>query len=342
MDNYIKQPYHSTINKDEKAIISMSFGKDSLLTYALAEEIGLDPEIVYIIEDSFTYEQKHKTEIGLKFENEFGKKLHILSHETGKLRNYDYLKLPKSEYGWGLQSTEYALDLLPFAYAFNRKYLLFGNEQSTAETYFDEKYQWLVNTCYDQSPNWSVQLNQLIKTITGNSVQTGSIIEPLMDLLVQRILVHRYPQYAKYQMSCFSENEFGKNYKWCQNCNVCATIYLLCKAMKIDPKIVGFTKDLLSYEYKNHYTVFDTERNYCNSGLINEEQLFAFYLACKNGISSELTDYFKETSLYAETKENEDDLRKKFFRLYESFSNQKELKETVLSIFKEELNEIDF
>lgn len=342
LDNSIKQPQHNPIKKPEKALISMSFGKDSLLTYALADEIGLDPEMVYIIEDSFTYEQNHKRELGLKFEREFGKKLYILNHETGKLRNYNYLGIPKSEYGWGLQNTEYALELLPFAYAFNRKYILFGNEQSTAETYLDEKYQWVVNTCYDQSPTWSVQLNQLIKTITGNSVQTGSLIEPLMDLLIQRMLVNRYPQYAKYQMSCFSDTEFGKNYKWCQNCNVCATIYLLCKAVNVDPKTVGFTKDLFSFEYKNLYTVFENEKNYCNSGLINEEQQFAFYLALKNGCNSDLTNYFREIGLYDQTKGREEELRKKFFGLHDPLSIPNELKSPLYSIFKEEINKIEF
>ncbi|MFX0117520.1 MAG: hypothetical protein ACFFB3_23435, partial [Candidatus Hodarchaeota archaeon] len=43
-----------------RALIGMSFGKDSLLTYAVANEIDLDPEIIYVVEESLVYEQKHK------------------------------------------------------------------------------------------------------------------------------------------------------------------------------------------------------------------------------------------------------------------------------------------
>ena len=91
-----------------RALVSMSFGKDSLLTYAVANEIELDPEMIYVVEQSLTYEEKHKRTLAQKFEQEFGKKLFILYHDTGKLRDYEHLGLQKSELGWGLQSTEYA------------------------------------------------------------------------------------------------------------------------------------------------------------------------------------------------------------------------------------------
>ena len=101
----------------------MSFGKDRLLSYAVANELKLDPEMIYVIEQSLTYEQKHKTELAKRFKKEFGKELHILKHETGKLRDYEHLGIPKSEFGWGLQNTEYTLELIPFAYDFHAKFI---------------------------------------------------------------------------------------------------------------------------------------------------------------------------------------------------------------------------
>ncbi|MFW9931892.1 MAG: hypothetical protein ACFFDR_04480, partial [Candidatus Thorarchaeota archaeon] len=131
----INQPADTLVSGAERAIIGMSFGKDSLLTYAVAQELGLDPEIVYIVEESMTYEEKHKSALGKQWEKEFGKPMHILHHDTGKLRDYEHLGLPFSEFGWGLQTTEYALDMIPFAYKLNGRYLLFGNEQTASETY---------------------------------------------------------------------------------------------------------------------------------------------------------------------------------------------------------------
>lgn len=340
----VKLPGNNPNDEASRALIGMSFGKDSLLTYAVAEEIGLDPEMIYVVEQSLTYEQKHKTNLANKFYKEFDKQLHILKHDTGKLRDYNYLGLPKSEYGWGLQNTEYALEFIPFAYALKGKYIFFGNEQSTAETYFDDKYNWKVYPCYDQTHEWTVQLNQMTQSITSNTVQTGSLIEPLMDMMIQRILIRRYPQYAKYQMSCFTDNEAGKDYHWCQECTVCAKMYLLSVASGMDPKKIGFTKNMLNKENKHLFTLFGGKSNlpYLNSGLGHTEQLFAFYLASKNSTNGDLLSVFKESSLYQEAKENEEEMRKVFLKIYDSISVPKELIPDIYSIYKEEFNLFEF
>lgn len=343
-DQIIKQPGNNPVENPFRALIGMSFGKDSLLTYAIADEIGLDPEMIYVVEQSLTYEQKHKLNLAKKFKNEFGKELHVLKHETGKLRDYEYLRLAKSEYGWGLQNTEYALEFIPYAYSLQGKYILFGNEQSTSETYFEDKYNWKVYPCYDQTHEWTVQLNQITKMITANTVQTGSLIEPLMDMMIQRILIRRYPQYAKYQMSCFTENESGRDYHWCQECTVCAKMYLLCVASGMDPKKIGFTKNMLEKDNKSLFTIFGGKSNltYLNSGLGRKEQLFALYLASKNTTNGQLLEQFKESQLYSEAKEQEEDLRKIFMKIYDSISVPNELKYDIYSIYKEEFDLLDF
>ena len=254
------------------------------------------------------------------------------------------MKLPKSEYGWGLQNTEYTLEFIPYAYALQGKYILFGNEQSTAETYYNDEYNWKVYPCYDQTHEWTVQLNQITNMITAITVLTGSLIEPLMDMMIQRILIRRYPEYAKYQMSCFTENEAGRDYHWCQECNVCAKMYLLSVASGMDPKKIGFTKNMLERKNKNLFTIFGKKSNlpYLNSGLGHKEQIFAFYLASKNSSSGDLVSEFRESKLFDEAKEQEEDLRKIFLKIYDSISVPQELKQNVYSIYKEEFDLVDF
>ena len=60
-DNTVVYPDPEPVKDPFRAIVGLSFGKDSLLSYAVADEIGLDPESVYVVEESMTYEQKHKT-----------------------------------------------------------------------------------------------------------------------------------------------------------------------------------------------------------------------------------------------------------------------------------------
>lgn len=324
-----------------KAIVGMSFGKDSLLTYAVAEEVGLNPEMVYVVEESLRYEEKHKRNLAGQFFLEFGKELHILTHDTGKLRNYDHLGLPKSEYGWGLQNTEYAMDFLPFAHALGGRLVLFGNEQSAGTTYLDKTGRWRVYPCYDQTHEWTVQLDQMTKALTAGSVGVGSLIEPLMDMMIQRMLVRRYPHYAKYQMSCFTETEAGKDYHWCHECRVCAKMYLLCCGGGVDPQAVGFRHNMLEKKHKGLFTLFGgiSELTYANTGLGRDEQLFAFYLATKNGTTGGLVEEFMNTTLYQEARDRFEELVNTFLHVYTPISVPQDVLPDVLSIYNEEVTE---
>jgi hypothetical protein len=340
LDPNIVYPSRQPVDSPSGALVGTSFGKDSLLTYAVAEEIGLEPEMVYVVEQSMTYEQKHKTELAKHFKNEFGKQLNILRHETGKFRDYPYLGVPFTEMGWGLQTTEYALELIPFAYALKAKYLLFGNEQTAASTYMDSEDRWTVHPCYDQSHRWTVHIDQITQTFSGRSVNTGSVIEPLMDMMIQYILAHRYPQLAKYQMSCFTETEAGRDYHWCHNCSICAKMYLMCVGSGIDPAKIGLRENMLERKYKRFFTLFGGKSitmTYAHTKVGRDEQLFAFYLAAKRGTEGGLVDEFKASPLIQEAKDREEELWKTFCTLHTSISVPKELRDSVNSIYKEEL-----
>ncbi len=340
-DSQIIYPSQEPVSSPTRAIVGLSFGKDSLLTFAIADEIGLDPVAVYIVEESLKYEEKHKTVLAEQLRREFGKLFWKVRHETGKLRDYAHLGLPQSEFGWGLQTTEYALEFIPFAYALGGKYLLFGNEHTTSETYMsnDKSGPWVVNPCFDQAHEWTVHIDQITQIFSGRTVRTGSLIEPLMDMMVQRTLVHRYPQYAKYQMSCFTETESGRDYRWCHNCSVCAKMYLLCVGGGVDPKIVGFTRDMLTAENRRFFTLFGDRSTltYANTETAKEEQLFAFYSAALRGVKSELVEQFRHSDLFQEAKAREDELMKKFCTVYEPISMPTELRPLVMPILSEEV-----
>ncbi|MEM2143558.1 MAG: hypothetical protein QXS20_01730 [Candidatus Thorarchaeota archaeon] len=334
-------PSPDPVDSPHRAIVGLSFGKDSLLTYAVADEIGLEPESVYVIEESMTYEQKHKTALAAEFKKEFGKELKTLIHDTGRLRDYDHLGLPQSELGWGLQTSEYVLELLPFAYYLHGKYLLFGNEQTASATYMsnDASGPWLVYPCFDQSHEWTVHLDQVSQAFSGRSVRTGSLIEPLMDMMIQRILVRRYPQYAKYQMSCFTIDEHGRDYRWCHHCSVCAKMYLMCVGGGVDPAMIGLREDMLASSKRHLFSLFGgkSDMPYLNSEAARDEQIFALYSAAKKGVRGDLIDEFRHSSHFKEAQAREDDLMKKFVRLYEPISLPRELRDQVMSIYREEL-----
>jgi len=342
-DNKAKFPQFDVQTSENSSVVALSFGKDSLLTYAVAQEINLHPKIVYIIEPSMKYEEKHKTLLAEKFYNEFGVKLHKITHTVGQLRNYEYLNVAQTELGWGLQSTEYALELLPLAYEYQAKYLLFGNEQSCGEYTFD-KEGFINYPAYDQSHNWTVQISAMTQSLTNRNVWTVSLIEPLNDIAVMYVLQHRYPEIGKYEMSCFTETEAGRDTKWCHSCSVCGKMYLLLVAAGFDPKHVGFTKNMLSKEFRNYFSLFGGKKvhTYALTGLGFDEQLFAFYLASKRGNKSDLVLEFENSPLYEKAKEREEELYNIFLSIHKSITLPPDLFEKVFEIYKEEVESFEY
>lgn len=336
-DCRIKFPHYENGVSSNSSIVSLSFGKDSLLTYAICNEIGLSPKIVYIVEPSLKYEEKHKTALAEEFYKEFGVKLHKVVHTTGLLRDGVHLGVGKTELGWGLQSTEYALLLLPFTHKYGAKYILFGNEQSCGAYYFDRE-GYVCHPAYDQSHVWTKQIDVMTQLMTANKVRTMSVIEPLNDIAVMKVLNHRYPEVAKYEMSCFTETEAGRNYRWCQSCSVCSKMYLLLVALGIDPKRVGFSRNMLAKDNKGFFSLFGGKSvsTYALTGLGRDEQLFAFYLAHKSGDRSDLVHEFSKEFL-DEAKEREDELYKVFFGIHDSITMPPEIRDKVVTIYREEL-----
>ena len=110
------------------------------------------------------------------------------------------------------------------------------------------------------------------------------------------------------------------------------------KAINFDPKIVGFKKDLFRKEYRKYYSLFNKNGldKYKKIKEMKEQVLFAFYLAYKNKAKGYLIDEFKKKYL-AEVKKREDEFYNKFLKIHDA-DIPKEIKNDVLSIYKEELD----
>ena len=339
-DNEIKYPSHKMETREDSSVVLLSFGKDSLLTWAVCDELGLNPQACYIVEPALLYEEKHKDILAKKFQDKFGVELQKVEHSVGNLRDGMRLGVGKTELGWGLQSTQYALITLPIANKFQSRYVLFGNEQSCSEYYFDQE-GFICYPAYDQSHRWTKQIDLMTRQMTGEGVRTISVIEPLNDIAVVYSLYKRYPEVAKYHMSCFVETEAGKNHRWCMDCSVCCKMYLLIKASGFDPKEVGLTRNMLDIEMRDYFSLFGGSdvNTYALTGRGRDEQLFAFYLAYKNGDRSPLTQEFALRFL-DQAKDREDELYKTFFDIHESITMPKHLKSKVQSIYKETLSDV--
>ncbi len=333
-----------------KSIILFTFGKDSMLSYAIAEEIGINPTGVYMEESDFeyydtfakvsekTYENIHKAALIKKFNKEFNKRIISVKNDLGKIKNSDHFGIKGVEMPWASQLTEFSLLALPLNHYFKARYLIFGNEASCSASYMN-KEGIKTNPVFDQSSEWVVEISKMLKLITSK-ISTLSLIEPIHEIAIIKILHQRYPQYAKYQMSCTASSKSARYSMYCHSCSKCARIFIFLKANKIDPATVGYKKDMLAKEYKKLYSVFgmikDTPFGYDAAGLGRDEMLLAFYLAYKNGEKGYLIDLFRKKFL-KQVEKRKRSLMKEFFGIHESITIPKQLRKKVVKIYEEEL-----
>jgi hypothetical protein len=327
---------------EEKAVLSMSFGKDSLLTFALAKELGLNPVAVMNVEDDAPLEAAYKNKLAERFAEEFSCPVERIHNNTTRIHYGDYWQEPYSEWGFAHMMTEYSFNALPFVHYHKARYILVGNEQSCDYFYINpEGYKSY--PVYDQTSDWLIELTQMSKMLTHYQTEVSSLIKPLQDMAIIKILHKRYPHIAKYQMSCFPDNsEYGKQNYWCQHCSKCARIYIYLRANDIDPATVGFNIDMLRGECKNLYALFGGSKKdtisfgYDSSGVGRDEQLYAFYLAWKNGVQSDLIKEFAQEFL-AEARSREEEFHANFFGIHATDAIPAKLKQPLYDIFRAEL-----
>ena len=259
-----------------KALVLFSMGKESLLSFALCKELDIEPVLVTIIHPGFETEWKHKQKLVAAFEKEFKTKIHIINYQPGLLKE-GKLFGKKTELGWGLHVTEYALLALPFAEVFGCEFIVCGNEQSCNDTYYDQEDVLIYRAGLDQHNDWTKQQGFLQSLILGRSCQAYSLLEPLYEISETKILHHRYPQIGKYQMSCFSGSDTETGGRWCQKCDKCAYMYALFRGFNFNPETIGFTDNLFSehniHLYESFFTRSDDSHFYGSQGELG----LAFY-----------------------------------------------------------------
>ena len=317
-------------------VIPFSFGKESMLTVALAQELGLRPILVNFIEPSNTYEYTHKKALIKRFEKQFGLTIYTVYNGPGLLRS-GYLWDKKTALGWGLQTTEYALLSLPFVYSFGAQYLALGNEKSCDDTFLDAQGVLTFKAGYDQHSDWTPQQGLLASLMLGRKIDVFSLMEPLYEFGITAILHGRYPFHGSYQMSCMADTASAKEKRWCQNCTKCGYIFALVSGCQLDTRKLGFTKNLFARPNMHIYNdFFNSQKGQVLSYGSREELGLAFLYAARMGISGAGIDYFRK-NLLREFERNEQVYAHQFLGINTFRNIPKKFVPTLTAIYKEEL-----
>ncbi len=334
-DKKTKKPVFDTGTK-ERAVVPFSCGKDSLLTLAVCSEIGLNPVPVYVNDTVSPSENRLKLRLIKKISKENKLDFGIVENSIEKLNDFEFWGKAETDKGYSHLMLSFGFLAIPFLKFYNAKYLVFGNELDLNTT-FVNKDGVVCYPSYDQSFEGTKRLNKLMSKATLGKVSAGSVISPLYDLAIMKILYKRYPYLAKYQSSC-GGLDASREKRWCCKCSDCIMFYIYMKAIAKDPKTIGIKKDIFSKKFIKYHSLFNKkeEGRYEKAG--GDEQLkFAYYLACKNGAKGYAIDLFKRKFL-DEIKEKEDKLYKKYFSVHSTSLIPKKIRKKAVSIYKEELN----
>ncbi len=320
-----------------RAVLALSFGKDSVLSYGLAKELGLKLLLATVNEMAGASgdEWKIKSRIIKEFSAEQHEQVHLFSDNVDELYYHPKINCHLSEVNNTNSLLAYALEFLPFVYHHQAAYLIFGNEQNLNDFYFN-KAGYKYYPSFDQSSEYTAKENRLWAKASQNKFRVISLVEPLYNLGECRVLYHRYPHLLKYVMSC--EPDKGSSERWCYHCPMCAKAFLYSAAVGGDPKQIAFNRDFFAKKYSELYPLFATKplRHYERPPQVKEEQLLSFLLCYRQGLKGYLIDLFKKRYL-AEAVKKEKSFRKRYFGIHPAVNLPTELKNKILGIYRSEL-----
>lgn len=328
-----RQAMPAAPNRPDKSafVMPFSFGKDSLLTYALATRIlKLSPHLYYFNEPGSVGEIKAKRLLKKSFTGEFGTEITEIQNSLGNFRQSGGMM-----WGWDTLITQYTLLLIPYVHHLGAGNFFWSDEYTLNNSRPDSE-GYVVNPCREQTAPGIFRLNSLYRMF-GIGTALSSLIEPLHELAILHMLHTTFADIGKYQLSC----DHSRTKRWCGNCFECARIFLFFTALGFDPKTIGLTDNMFLPGKKHLFYLFEGQtENSLNVVFQNyPERLFAFYLAYRRGVSGAVMDLFVK-KLLPSVKTIKSKLHDKFLNVHKPETIPIEYQSVLLPFFRTEISRL--
>lgn len=226
-----------------------SGGKDSLLSFGLIDELGRDVHPIFVNESGrhwFTALNAYRhfrdnipntARVWVNADRFFAWMLRRLPF----IRN-DFASLRTDEYPIRLWTVAvFLFGVLPLMQKRGIGRLIIGDEFDTSRrvtTSGIRHYDGL----YDQSRWFDDALSRYFMR-KGWSICQFSILRPLSELLIEKILVKRYPHLQEHQTSCHATHKKNERIRPCGRCEKCRRIVGMLTALSEDPTRCGYTAE---------------------------------------------------------------------------------------------------
>lgn len=227
--------------------ISSSGGKDSLLTFGLTEEIGKEIHPVFLNESGrhwftalnayrhFSVNVPNTSRVWVNSDRVF----------SWMLRHFpfirpDFAQIRSDEYPLRLWTVAvFLFGILPIVKKRKIGRLLVGDEFDTTEK---TQYQGIkhYSGLYDQSRYFDEVMTRYYQQKRWG-ISQFSILRPLSELLIERVLAKRYPHLLQLQTSCHAAHKQDDRIYPCGNCEKCRRIVAMLTALDVDPELLGYS-----------------------------------------------------------------------------------------------------
>ncbi len=233
---------------DRHAVLS-SGGKDSLLSLGVLRELGRDVAPIFVNESGRHWHTALNAHRFLKQTDPGTARVWTNSDRvfSWMLRHLpfvrpDFARLRADEYPIRLWTVAvFLFGALPLLRKRGIGRLLIGDEFDTTVRLQHEGIPHY-NGLYDQSRFFDDEMTRYFGR-KGWGVCQFSILRPLSELLIQRILVERYPELQRHQVSCHATHIEDDRARPCGACEKCRRIVGMLKAIGADPTPCGYTAE---------------------------------------------------------------------------------------------------
>ncbi len=237
----------------ERYAVLSSGGKDSLLSYGLLNELGYETHPIYGNESGrhwFTALNAYRY-----FKEQIPQTARVWMN-SDRLFSWMLRRLPfiRPDFA-SLRADEYPLRLwtvavflfgiLPLVRKHRLGRIIIGDEYDTT---WKDSYQGIdhYNGLYDQSIYFDDALTQYYRQ-KGWGTSQYSLLRPLSEMLILKILVNRYPDLQAHQVSCHAAHKENDRVHPCGKCEKCRRIVGMLKAFGADPARCGYSETQIQH-----------------------------------------------------------------------------------------------
>ncbi|MEJ2048882.1 MAG: creatininase family protein [Calditrichota bacterium] len=234
---------------DNKCAISSSGGKDSLLSFGLLQEIGYETYPVFINEsgrhwytalNAYRYLKDNHSETSRVWMNSDRIFSWMLRHFP--FIRQDFANVRSDEYPIRLWTVAvFLFGILPIMRKKGIGRLIIGDEYDTTRRL---SFQGITHYdgLFDQSRYFDNELTRYFIRKKWN-INQFSVVRPLSEMLIEKVLANRYPHLQRHQVSCHATHIVADRVYPCGSCEKCRRIVGMLTALDLDPVHCGYTPE---------------------------------------------------------------------------------------------------